>query len=500
MRRITQTAFCVGLVVRFLLFFFLFASNSSAVVAADDDLSIVVAHPTTLQLSSGFPVKDSPGSKPSMSMVCNRVHIRGLSRLKSLRKYAHSLKVIVKVIQTGSGIRLQNVEVCFHRNMSLGIGMCPQGNWEKLVKGSWVRSMSPYDSKLLDIRMPGLTSEIFEVSTEEEFLSYRIFFLVIGVILITLAPEFGNSLVFYYSSAMTVGIILVVLMVLFQGMKLLPTGRKNSLAIFLFSSIVGIGSFFISYLLGLVHSLLIEMGFHEDMYNPLAIFLLVCVALAGAWLGFWVVRKLVVTEDGSVDKSIARFVTYSIWVFAAVMILQSSLDPLLAAVALVAGILISLLLRRVTKLRSSRHRHKHSSRLAKHNRRKLPNQDFPTEESDDEYQHKIRMLGESELFGTETRPFRLSSCNSSRGLAKTPPCRSLDSETYYSTYHKTPERKEFSKDEWDKFTRESTKKALEDLFSSPDFNKFAVANAERITLAPPKDHRSTSKQQGRWFI
>nr|DAD41533.1 TPA_asm: hypothetical protein HUJ06_015856 [Nelumbo nucifera] len=51
-------------------------------------------------------------------------------------------------------------------------------------------------------------------------------------------------------------------------MKLLPTGRKNSLAIFLFSSIVGIGSFFISYLLGLVHSLLIEMGFHEDMYNP----------------------------------------------------------------------------------------------------------------------------------------------------------------------------------------------------------------------------------------
>ncbi|GMP31237.1 hypothetical protein CsSME_00005537 [Camellia sinensis var. sinensis] len=28
--------------------------------------------------------------------------------------------------------------------------MCPQGQWEKLVEGSWVRSMSPFDHKLLD--------------------------------------------------------------------------------------------------------------------------------------------------------------------------------------------------------------------------------------------------------------------------------------------------------------------------------------------------------------
>lgn len=45
--------------------------------------------------------------------------------------------------------------------------MCPQGQWEKVAKGSWVRSMSPFDHKLLDIRTVGSTLENFEVSAEE---------------------------------------------------------------------------------------------------------------------------------------------------------------------------------------------------------------------------------------------------------------------------------------------------------------------------------------------
>ena len=31
--------------------------------------------------------------------------------------------------------------------------MCPQGKWEKVSNGLWVKSMSPFDHKLLDIRM-----------------------------------------------------------------------------------------------------------------------------------------------------------------------------------------------------------------------------------------------------------------------------------------------------------------------------------------------------------
>lgn len=53
------------------------------------------------------------------------------------------------------------------RNFTLGLGMCPKGQWEKLVKGSWVKTMSPFDRKLLDIRMSGLSSNTIEVSLEQ---------------------------------------------------------------------------------------------------------------------------------------------------------------------------------------------------------------------------------------------------------------------------------------------------------------------------------------------
>lgn len=54
----------------------------------------------------------------------------------------------------------------------------------------------------------------------------------------------------------------------------------------------------------------------------LAIFLLTFVAIAGAWLGFWVVKKLVLTEEGSVDLSTALFVAWAIRILAAITILQ----------------------------------------------------------------------------------------------------------------------------------------------------------------------------------
>lgn len=45
---------------------------------------------------------------------------------------------------------------------------------------------------------------------------YRIVFLILGAVLLALASTLSQSLAFYYSSAMAVGIMLVVLLVLFQ--------------------------------------------------------------------------------------------------------------------------------------------------------------------------------------------------------------------------------------------------------------------------------------------
>lgn len=116
--------------------------------------------------------------------------------------------------------------------------------------------------------MPPDPSRSIEVSTEEEFLVHRLVFLVLGIVTMAAAHSLSQSVVFYYGGAMTLGIIVVMLIILFQGMRLLPTGRKSSLAIFLYSSIFGVGTFLLGYLSGFLRTILVEIGFSEDMHYP----------------------------------------------------------------------------------------------------------------------------------------------------------------------------------------------------------------------------------------
>ncbi|KAL8143213.1 hypothetical protein V2J09_016245 [Rumex salicifolius] len=457
---------------------FLALTNSISVIFADE-LTLVVGNSTALQIVPGVPVMNSPGSKSGLIVGAERVHIHGLSRVKSVQKFSHSFKVKVTIVN--STIRQPVIEVCFHRNVSLGIAMCPQGQWEKLSKGSWVWTMSPYDHKLLDIRMAG-TPQPLEISITEEFFAYRLVFLVFGTLLLMFAPSWSKSLVFYYSSAMGVGIILVILMVLFQGMKLIPTGRHSSFLIVIYSSLVGAGSFFLTYLPKLLHTLLAEIGIAEDVFNPLAIFLFLFIALAGAWLGFWAVRKLVLAEDGTIDASVCQFVEWAIRVVAAFMVLQCSLDPLLAAGAFLLSILISSVLHRATRLRSIRHIFKKLLGKSKNSQQKYVNHSSPSIDTHRNYNDRVHGSG----VPSSEDAFQLS-----------------DSENFYSTFHEVPRRKEFNKDEWDNFTRNSTKKALQELVSSPDFNRWAVANAERITLSPRNNTRRNKNGNGgfrRWLF
>jgi len=55
-----------------------------------------------------------------------------------------------------------------------------------------------------------------------------------------------------------------------------------------------------------------------------AIFVGAFLSLGGAFFGFWTVRKLILTEDGSIDVSTSLFVSWSIRIMAAVLILQVS--------------------------------------------------------------------------------------------------------------------------------------------------------------------------------
>ncbi|KAJ4832609.1 hypothetical protein Tsubulata_027163 [Turnera subulata] len=92
------------------------------------------------------------------------------------------------------------------------MGMCPHGGWERVKRRSWVRAMSPFGYRVLDVRTHGLNPRYgLELTSEEEFISYRVLFLILGVILLCGASSLSKSIVLYYSCAMPIGIILAIL-------------------------------------------------------------------------------------------------------------------------------------------------------------------------------------------------------------------------------------------------------------------------------------------------
>ncbi|RWW84443.1 hypothetical protein BHE74_00006948 [Ensete ventricosum] len=93
---------------------------------------------------------------------------------------------------------------------------------------------------------------------------------------------------------------------------------------------LGVGSFIAHYFSTIVNSLLVSFGLSEELHNPVSIyfhdtvsvFIVVGVILSGAALGYWIVRKFVLSEDGTVDAGIAQFVKWAIRFTGVVFILQ----------------------------------------------------------------------------------------------------------------------------------------------------------------------------------
>ncbi|GLJ29191.1 hypothetical protein SUGI_0575730 [Cryptomeria japonica] len=479
--------------------------------------------PVTIQLPSVQLIESSPGLKFGSIIACERVCVPGLQRFAHLKKYAHLRRIKVQYSQ-GISKYSQKIELCIHRNASLSLGQCEQHEWKALEKGSWIGIMSPYETKFMDIRMQDTIFGSLTISVEEEFQPYRLAFLGLGLVMLILAPTVSKWVPFYFSSAMAFGIILVILIFLFQVMKLLPTGRKSTAYIVLYGSIVGFGSVILHYLSGLVHSILEELGFGEEMFNPVALFLLLCIVFTGAGLGFWGVRKLVLLEDGSVDRGISQFVTWVIRIVASVMFLQSSYDSLLSVLMLIAGVTFTTTLRAI----SSRSK-KRSLRRAKHSSLKNSRAQFliktPTNDAEvsrsqgpplkwSPYSPHIaspslatpspvsHMRGSPLVASKKTpSPSLYMSGTSSVSPTNTPSIPTIDEQDFYSTFHKTHQRKHFSKEEWEKFTKNSTKKALRELVSTYDFTKWARENADRLILSPQKiredsDHSENDSEVG----
>jgi len=60
--------------------------------------------------------------------------------------------------------------------------------------------------------------DVSSVVVYAEFLFHRVVLLVLGLVLMVVAHTLSESVVFYYGGAMTIGIFLVILIILFQVM------------------------------------------------------------------------------------------------------------------------------------------------------------------------------------------------------------------------------------------------------------------------------------------
>ncbi|KAJ0079474.1 hypothetical protein Patl1_23479 [Pistacia atlantica] len=269
-----------------------------------------------------YPLAGVPGSKDVIS--CERVQVSGYSRLK-LGSYANSFRVTLAPSVAIPERLHSKIQVCFHRNASLALCQCEKDEWKAIQKGGvWSSVMSPYEERYIDVKFVGRVSGSVSVAVEEDFQRWRLLFLGAGFILLLLAPIVSNWVPFYYSSLMAIGVFLLITILLFQGMKLLPTGRQECLV-----------SYY-KWISVLVNSILVNFGLSEEMHNPVSVFLLVGIVLTGAALGYWIVRKFVISKDGTVDVGVAQFVKRAMRIIATTSIFQSTLDAPLALGACVS--------------------------------------------------------------------------------------------------------------------------------------------------------------------
>ncbi|KAI3994126.1 hypothetical protein MKX01_012383, partial [Papaver californicum] len=443
-------------------------------------ITVVDLENPVLQFSPSFLPGYAATDGAKKTVHCGRVQIGGVSRLK-FQSYANSLRVTL----TPSVVipeRLHNkVQVCFHRNASSGMCQCGKDDWKAIQYGQWNALMSPYQDRYVDLMFMDGVSVLVEVSVEEEVHRWRLFCLAFGFVLLMLAPFLSEWVPFYCSSSMAVGVLLVVLILLFQAMKLLPTGRKSAFYVAIYGSVIGVGSFVIHYFSMLVNSILVSFGLSEDMYNLVSIFLLVGVILAGAALGYWIMRKFVISDDGRVDVGVAQFVKWAMRVIAVTFIFQSTLDAPFAMVALAFcwGIYFSIMSPRWRSAKTGNQLANRSLWLknakkvsSSHNRPEFLSRTPPK-----------RLYGNSP-WSSLKQSFAWAD-SPTKGLVKSSFNNNEDfGERFYSSFHKTPACRRFSKREWEEFTSESTRRAVAELASSPEFSDWIVENADRIKMDP----------------
>ncbi|KAG5224275.1 DUF2215 domain-containing protein [Salix suchowensis] len=180
--------------------------------------------------------------------------------------------------------------------------------------------MSPYEERYVDVNFIGDTSRSVSIAVYEGLIPLNTS-MDIGVFLVIIIHLFSDTLIMFSFTVMI------------QGMKLLPTGKKNVFHLSMYGSL-GANTFVLHQI-----SMLMKCSRAIPIMNTISsckhshidtiyMFVLVGIVLARAGLRYWMVRKFIISKDGSMDDRVAQLVYWAMHIIA-------SIDTPLALVALV---------------------------------------------------------------------------------------------------------------------------------------------------------------------
>ncbi|CAI7813059.1 unnamed protein product [Closterium sp. NIES-54] len=362
--------------------------------------SVDVSHPVAAGVDGGtIPVCIARTRLPA------RPRLRGVSRGFHVLRVTATIPAVG--MPRGAFASGPKFEFCVHWNASQPLGDCPRGAWRTADrKGRWVVLRSPFEGAFIDVKQEGGVVGDHDVSIkiDEDLEPHRAVFFVLGFLLMLLAGHLSSMVAFYYGGGMTLGVLLVVIVILYQVcsmcvvcgmwgmcgicdvlsvlspseryggillwrehdagsaasgdrhslpgvwlaayvvMRLLPLGRKSSLQILLYGSLMGFIGVIITYVTGAVKTVMEPLGLGDDVISPVVVFVLVLVVLIGAALGFWVVRKFILSPTGELDPPTVSFVKWGLRIIAATLLIMSSADAIIASSLLLLSLSTTLLL------------------------------------------------------------------------------------------------------------------------------------------------------------
>ncbi|CAI5484007.1 unnamed protein product [Closterium sp. Yama58-4] len=341
---------------------------------------------TPLELHLGVnsvDVSDPVAAGDGAASVCiARTRLPARPRLRGVSRGFHVLRVTATIPAAGmprsafaSGPKF---EFCVHWNASQPRGECPRGAWRAMDrKWRWVVLRSPFEGAFIDVKREGGVTGGHDVSikVDEDLEPHRAVFFVLGFLLMLLAGHLSSMVAFYYGGGMTLGVLLVVIVILYQlyggflsrrghdagraacgdrhslpgviityvtgavktvmephlthDPALLPSTVPALLPPTRFNQMGFIGVI-ITYVTGAVKTVMEPLGLGDDVISPVVVFVLVLVVLIGAALGFWVVRKFILSPTGELDPPTVSFVEWGLRIIAATLLIMSSADAIIA--------------------------------------------------------------------------------------------------------------------------------------------------------------------------